>query len=219
MMIIMNMKKRIIPLAVGCIMIMQSLSAFAYTDISMKTIREKQLEFASQYEYHKGDFDKLFDLYPGIIYTSGIEYTKDGKTYECPAIYMDEHAKLIEDYDLNEIKAKYVINNQSDNLDDKCVLHNSRMLIPVDTFKEVGCELNTDMTTYVTTISKDGVIIEILPNLVGMRKNQANGFYVPLEACARIIDNTLYVPVRAIANEFGIKIQWNSATGTAYLGK
>lgn len=217
------MKKFKKVMAVGCAAIMavsaaQSISVFAYSDISSETIREKQLEFASQYEYHKGDFDKSFDLYPGITYTSGIEYTKDGKTYECPAIYMDKHAKLVDDYNLNEVRAKYVINNQTDNLYGKCIVYNSRMLIPVDTFKEVGCEVNTDMTTYVTTISKDGVILEILPNLIGMRKNQANGFYVPLEACARIIDDTLYVPMRAIANEFGINVQWNSVTNTAYLG-
>ena len=32
-----------------------------------------------------------------------------------------------------------------------------------------------------------------------------NGFYVPLEVCARFIDGILYVPVRAVAEEFGIK--------------
>lgn len=206
------MKKRIMPIATGVIMLAQSLSAFAYGDISSQTIREKQLEFASRYEYHKGDFDKSFDLYPGINYTSGIEYTKDGKTYECPAIYTDEHAALVGDYDLSETRLN--INGSYR----KSVLYNSRLLVPAEVFGEVGCEVNTDMTSYVTTISKDGTVLEILPNLIGMRKNGADGFYVPLEACARIIDNSLYVPLRAVASEFGLDVQWNAETNTAGIG-
>lgn len=207
------MKKRIVPIVTGVIMLMQSMSALAYGDITSKALREKQLEFASRYEYRKGDFDKSFDLYPGIIYTSGIEYTKDGKAYECPAIYMDEHAELVGDYDLSETGLN--INGSYR----KGVLYNSRLLIPAEIFKEVGCEVATDMTSYVTTISKDGTVLEILPNLIGMRKNGADGFYVPLEACARIIDDTLYVPLRAVASEFGLNVAWDSETNTAGIGE
>lgn len=212
------MKKRITAVAVGCFMVMHSVFAFAYSDTSVKTIREKQLEFAAQYEYQKGDFDKSFDLYPGVIYTSGIEYTKDGKIYECPAIYIDEHAQAVDDFNLSEVKASFVINNQPSELFNKCVVYNSRMLVPAEAFLKVGCEVKTDMTTYVTTISKDGTVLEILPNLIGMRKNQADGFYVPLEVCARIIDDTLYVPVRAVANEFKINVNWDASSNTAYMG-
>lgn len=41
---------------------MQSFSVLAYNDTSSETIREKQLEFASQYEYHEGDFDNEHQL-------------------------------------------------------------------------------------------------------------------------------------------------------------
>lgn len=46
-----------------------------------------------------------------------------------------------------------------------------------------------------------------------------NGFYVPLEVCARFIDGILYVPVRAVAEEFGIKIFLDNTTQTVYLGE
>lgn len=50
-----------------------------------------------------------------------------------------------------------------------------------------------------------------------MRKNQADGFYVPLEVCARIIDDTLYVPVRAVSDEFGLNVNWDGSTSTVTL--
>lgn len=209
--------KKITAVALGCMAFMQSISAFAYDDISVQTIRKKQLDFASQYEYREGDFDKSFEMYPEIIYTSGLEYTQDGKVYECPAIYIDEHAKYVSDYELNEKKARFVINNVIDSSVDKCILYNSRLLVPSQCLEKVGCDVFTDADTYVTTISKNDTVLEILPNLIGMRKNRADGFYVPLEVCARIIDDNLYIPIRAVADELGLYIQWDSETNTATL--
>ncbi len=211
--------KRIISVFISCIMLAQGSLAFAYENVSTDAIREKQLEFASQYNYNEGDFDKSFGLYPGILYTSGVEYRTDGTVYECPAIYIDEHAMYANDYSLKKGEAKFIINGMTNQYFDQCVLYNSRLLVPVGAFLEVGCNVNTNLDTYVTTISKDGVILEILPNLIGMRKNRADGFYVPLEVCARIIDNTLYVPVRAVANEFGLSVNWDDATSTVTLNK
>ena len=50
-----------------------------------------------------------------------------------------------------------------------------------------------------------------------MRKGQANGLYVPLSPCARFIDDKMYVPVRAVAQEFDLKISWNEETRTVEL--
>lgn len=211
--------KRVISVFIGCVMSAQGICAYAYEDVSTKAIREKQLEFASQYRYKEGDFDKSFSLYPGIIYTSGIEYTADGTAYECPAIYVDEHAMYANSYSLKKGETKFIINGMANQYFDQCVLYNSRLLVPVNAFAEVGCDVRTNTDTYVTTISKDGVILELLPNLIGMRKNQANGFYVPLEVCARIIDNTLYVPVRAVSNEFNLNVDWDGTTNTVTLNK
>lgn len=209
--------KKIISVVLGCCMLAQGICAFAYSDISTGTIRKKQLAFASRYSYHEGDFDKSFNTYPGILYTSGIEYRADGAVYECPAIYVDEHAMYFNDYSLQKGEAKFIINGMMSQYFDQCVLYNSRLLVPVNAFSAVGCDVVTDADSYVTTISKGGVILEILPNLIGMRKNQADGFYVPLEVCARIIDDTLYVPVRAVADEFGLGVEWDGVTGTVTL--
>ena len=59
----------------------------------------------------------------------------------------------------------------------------------MDVFKEVGCDVSYDENTWVATLKKGETVLEIMPNLIGMRKNQANGFYVPLEVCARFVDD------------------------------
>ncbi len=193
----------------------ESVSQFEYYD----SIREKQLEFAFKYDYHEGDFDKSFNGYPGITYTSGIEYRDDGTQYECPAIYVDNHAVYSGSYDLKKGEAKFIINGMHSNFFDQCVLYNSRTLVPIDVFKSVGCEVEYNNETLVATVKANGITLEILPYMIGMRKNQNDGFYVPLEVCARYIEGDLYVPVRAIAEEFGIAISWDGATQTVYLGK
>ena len=43
-----------------------------------------------------------------------------------------------------------------------------------------------------------------------MRKNQAKGYWVPLEICARFVEDSLYVPLEAVAKEFGYVMEMNS---------
>lgn len=208
--------KRIITAFMGCCILMQSICAFAYNEDPL-FLREKHFAFASQYDYHEGDFDKSFNEYPGITYTSGVEYREDGTAFECPAIYVDEHAMQFNSYNLKKGEAKFIINGTANSYFDQCVLYNSRLLVPANAFKEVGCTVDFNEDSYVLTISKDGTILEILPCLIGMRKNQANGFYVPLEVGARFIDNTVYVPVRAVADEFDLTVNWDAAAFTVTL--
>ncbi len=185
--------------------------------VDFKSIRDKQLKFAAQYDYHEGDFDKSFTEYPGILYTSGIEYRENGTEFECPAIYVDYHAALVNSYELTQSNVKLVVNEQPYTAQNKCAVYNSRTLVPVEVFSLAGCEVSYDTDSLVCTIKKDNITLEILPYLIGMRKNQQNGFYVPLEVCARIIDGLLYVPIRAVAEEFDLSIVWNAETNTVYL--
>lgn len=210
------MKKLLIASLVLCSAVMQGLCAFAY-DTSTETLRQKHMEFASQYEYHEGDTEKTFELYPGIIYTSGVEVAADGSLYECPAIYADAHAAFANDFSLQKGKAKFIINGAENKYTDQCILYNDRLLVPVSVFTDVGCYVDFNEATYVATISRNGTVLEILPNLTGMRKNQDNGFYVPLEVCARFVDDILYVPVRAVAEELELYVSWDAVNAVVTL--
>lgn len=210
-------KNKLILLVAVCVILFQEAIAFAY-DTSPKTLIEKHHTFASQYDYYEGDEDKTFGAYPEIVnYASGIEYRPDGSEYECPAIYIDAHAMFFDDFKLEQKTVTFKINGAENPSYNKCVIFNDRVLVPAAVFKETGCDVSFDENTYVITISKDGTILELLPNLIGMRKNQQNGFYVPLEVCARFIDDVPYVPVRAIANEFQLGILWDAESRTVSL--
>jgi len=183
-------------------------------DTSLTNINKLAQAFASQYPYKEGDTEKSFNLYPNIVYSSGMEKTAEGIEYECPAIYDDRHA-----YDLvntmSVMPAKFVVEGSSCEI--QYAVFNSKTLIPYDIFKLLGCDVLFNKDTYVATISKDDTTLEIIPNIIGMRKNQAEGYWVPLEICARFVNNTLYLPLDAVAKEFGYVAEMNLANNVIVL--
>ena len=185
-------------------------------DSSHENISTLSKEFASVYLYKAGDTEKSFALYPDILYSSGIEYTKDGKEYECPAIYDDLMVSELVD-DIKTDEAVLVIDVADKSYHVKYAVFKEKMLVPLDVFSLIDCNVSFDETAYVATVSKNYTVLEIIPNIIGMRKNKAEGFWVPLEVCARFVNNTLYVPLEAVAREFGISVEWNYTTNTITL--
>lgn len=176
-------------------------------DTSLKNIDRLAQSFASQYPYKEGDTEKSFELYPNIVYSSGMEKTSDGVEYECPAIYDDNHAYETVN-GIQVIPAKFITGSHSYEI--QYATFKSKVLVPYVTFKLLGCNVLFDKDKYVAAIIKNDTILEIIPNIIGMRKNQAEGYWVPLEICARFINDTLYVPLDAVVNEFGYVAEINS---------
>ena len=182
-------------------------------DASAYNISKLLKEFASGYLYKEGDTEQSFELYPDIIYTSGIEYTEKGMEYECPAVYDD----LIVPELVNNIKtgnAELFIGGSDKIYNVEYAVFKEKMLVPLEVFSLTGCDVSFDETSYVAAVSKNSTILEIIPNVIGMRKNQAGGFWVPLEVCARFVNNALYVPLEAVAREFDISTEWNDTEDT-----
>ncbi len=208
------MKKKVIAfIFILCVIFSQYI--YAYEDLTTEVIRQKQLEFASQYPYKDGDAEKTFSLYSTDLYTSGSEYTKDGVEYECPAIYIESCALDEEKFVPKMENLNFVVNDISKLSSEFYILHRERILVPVAVFSELDCETVENKNTYVTTIIKDDTILEIIPNMIGMRINQADGYYIPLVPCARIVNDILYVPLRAVAEELGFDVDWDDAANTA----
>ena len=185
-------------------------------DGSRENISVLSKEFASRYLYKEGDTEKSFELYPDIIYSSGIEYTKDGKEYECPAIYDDLMVPELVN-NINTDKATLIINGESKIYNVEYAIFKGKVLVPLDVFSLIDCNVNFDKTTYIATVSKNSTVLEIIPNIIGMRKNQSEGFWVPLEVCARFVNDTLYVPLDAVASELNINTEWNNTINTITL--
>lgn len=176
-------------------------------DTSLTNIDKLAQSFASRYPYKEGDTEKTYELYPDIIYSSGIEKTAEGIEYECPAIYDDRHAyELVKK--MSVMPAKIVVGKSSYEV--QYAVFDSKILVPYDTFKLTGCDVLFNKNTYVATISNNSTTLEIIPNIIGMRKNQAEGYWVPLEICARFINNNLYVPLDTVAKELGYTAESNS---------
>lgn len=203
-------KNKIVIALSACLFALQVSPAFAY-DTAPWTLTAKHVAFAIQYDYHEGDIEKAKELYPDVDGLTGTDFREDGSEYECPATYADDHAKLFDSYSLSQRNVTFKVNGSENHNYTKCVLYNDRLLVPLDVFGEVGCDVDWNGDTYVATVSKDDTVLEILPYLIGMRKNKQDGIYVPLEVCARFIDDIVYVPVRAVANEFGLNVDWNEA--------
>lgn len=176
-------------------------------DTSLTNIDKLAKDFASQYPYRESDADKAIELYPGITYLTGVEKSEDSVEYECPAIYDDRHAyELVNS--MSVISSKLVIDDSSYEI--TCAVFDSKFLVPYDMFELVGCDVLFNKDTYVVAISKNDTSLEIIPHLVCMRKNQAEGYWVPLEICARFVNDTLYLPLDAVAKEFGYIAELNS---------
>ncbi|MBP3360186.1 MAG: copper amine oxidase N-terminal domain-containing protein [Clostridia bacterium] len=162
--------------------------------------------FEAKYSYVESITRKSFDLHY-VNYSSGIKYTKEGGKYECPDIYIDAHSGT-----------PLQISNR--NITVNCmgqinygILVNSVTLVPYDMFSALGCSTEFNKDSMVCKISGNNTVLELMPALIAMRKNENDGYYVPLEKPARYIYDTLYVPVRAVAQQLGLSVGWD---GDAY---
>ncbi len=180
-------------------------------------IAPKIEEFCRRYSFDEGNLEKTFGLYDCSLYSSGIEERGDGTFYEQPALYYDDEAGLYGDFELNGLRLGLTVNGTASAWSGKCFAHNGRTLVPVDVFRELGYSVNWDAESFVATVTDGGTVLEILPNLVGMRKNRDEGYYVPTAPCARMINDMLYVPVRIVAEELGAKVDYIAETGSVSL--
>lgn len=208
------MKKRYAFL-LGGLCAMQISSAYAANIPTVDDVSDVILEYASQYPYKEGDEEKTLSYGEKLI--SGFETREDGIKYESPAVYNDFAAMLVNDYDLKFGDMSLLINGNRSVYGNKCVLYNGTTLVPAEVFDEMGCEVEYIEKFYVTRLTKNDTSLEIIPYVVGMRKNQAEGYYIPLAACARYVNDELYVPVRAAAEELGFNVGWDGETNSVVI--
>ena len=208
--------KKILASVLSVLILFQISSAFAMTSEDFK-LYEKAIEFAKRYEYHDEDDEKTMEFYPDIVHAFDISETEDGVLFEYPTFYSDDDAAALNCYDLEKGEMTLITNGNRSQSSDQRVAYNGFTLLPASVFTQLGLTVDFDENFNVATISDGETVLEILPQLTGMRKNQADGFYVPLEACARFVDGVLYVPARAVANEFNISVGWDGGTHTVTL--
>ena len=181
-------------------------------NLDYEELSQLHVNFASKYSYRENTAQKSFDLYD-VNYASSIRYTKDGKQFECPDTYIDYQSNIKSQISDRKILIKAA------NKELAGILYNSVTLVPYNAISSIGYDSEFNRESLVCKISGNNAVVELMPDLIGMRKNEDSGYYVPLETCAKYIDDMLYVPVRAVADQLGLNILWDGETYTVTLEK
>jgi len=207
-----SMKKIISLIAISLCCI--QLCAATYAEISFPGAPieiQKAWELSKQYPYYTYPDDSEEQNKCGsIIYDNGLAYL-------IPYYYSNAHAMLLDSYDLQKGELNVYINGVKSSYSGECVLHDSVTLVPIEVFDELGVMREYIDEFYMTRLQKDENTLEIIPNICAMRKNQADGKWIELSTCARYADGKLYVPIRKVAEEMSIQVDWDGETHSVYL--
>lgn len=97
------------------------------------------------------------------------------------------------------------------------VIENGRTLVPVRAiFEAIGATIVWDGETKTVTATKDDIKISLTVNKKTATKN---GEEITLEVPAKIISGRTLVPVRFVADCFGVKVDWDSVMKKVLLNK
>jgi hypothetical protein len=97
------------------------------------------------------------------------------------------------------------------------VIENGRTLVPVRAiFEAIGATIDWNGETQTVTATKDDIKISLTVNEKTATKN---GEEITLEVPAKIISGRTLVPVRFVADCFGVKVDWDSVMKKVLLNK
>jgi hypothetical protein len=113
-----------------------------------------------------------------------------------------------------------VVNGKPVALDTAPVVSDGRVLVPVRAIGEaIGADVQWDEKTQTITLKKGDVTNQLVINSKFAYKTKyKTDSTVKLEAAPTVIQGRTLVPLRYIAESFDIKVKWDSATQTAYVG-
>jgi len=95
-------------------------------------------------------------------------------------------------------------------------IKNSRTYVPIRFIaEELGYDVKWDGANKKVTMKSDGTTVELT---IGSNKMMVNGKAVLLDAPAEIRDDRTFVPLRAIAEAFGEKVDYSSDYRAVYIG-
>lgn len=86
---------------------------------------------------------------------------------------------------------------------------NSRTLVPLRIVMETyGCMVQWDQNTRTAYVVKDGVTVTVT---IGQKYIRVNGMSQAIDTSAVIKDSRTYLPIRAVLEAFGAKVEWDAA--------
>ena len=105
------------------------------------------------------------------------------------------------------------LNGKSLNLGQNPVIFNSRTLVPLsEIFEAFGASVEWDDETRTIMSAKDGTTIEIIIDSNEMKVGNSIKY---LDVPARLVNGHVFIPLRAVSESFGYKVNWNADAWTA----
>ena len=97
------------------------------------------------------------------------------------------------------------------------IVENGRTLLPLRAvFEAIGAEVEYIAEEQKIIATKQDTTVEFV---IGSNVMKVNGEEKTLDVPAKIVKNRTLVPVRACAESFGLKVEWNDATKTVKVRK
>jgi hypothetical protein len=114
---------------------------------------------------------------------------------------------------VNEISV--YVNDSKITFDQPPVTENSRVLVPIRAIAEaMGAAVDWDGTSQTNTIVKDSKTVKMQ---IGNNTMTVDGAPIQLDVPPKIVGDRILVPVRAIAEAFGAKVEWSGLDNTVYI--
>lgn len=110
---------------------------------------------------------------------------------------------------------KVTVNGEYVAFDRSPIIENDRTLVPFRAiFEKLGAKVDWDNDTRTVTAVKDGTTITLK---IGEKAININGENKELDAASQIVNDRTLVPVRAISEALGCKVEWDGDTKTVII--
>lgn len=149
------------------------------------------------------------------INSSFIELSPDAVIYAKPGSYAEHYAKNkgVKVAELIDVE----VNGKKLFFDQPATLINDRTLVPMRViFEELGATVSWDNATETVTAVKDGKTIKLK---IGSNIMTINGETKTLDVAAAIKNDRTMVPVRAVSESLGAKVDWDGANSRVIINK
>ena len=158
--------------------------------------------------------NKIFDNYE---LSGDISLTLKGDEIELDWHYVEDGKASDNKYTLVRNGISVTLNGERIDFDQPPVIVNDRTLVPLRAiFEALGATVAWDDNTRTVTAKKDSMFISLA---IGSDKLYVNDKEITLDVPAQIVNDRTLVPVRAISESFGCKVDWNGDTRTVIINE
>lgn len=148
---------------------------------------------------------------------ANFEIIADGHNYCGYGGYEPQYGKDYDKYWDEPAAVTVTLNGEKMIFDQSPVVVDGRTLVPLRAiFEALGATVEWNGTTQTVTSTKDGTIISMT---IGKTEMYKNGEKIALDIAPQIVGGRTLVPVRAVAEGFGVSVDWNGETNTVILNE